>query len=276
VITVRRSFLVHTSLAVGTVLAAALGGPLTQPAAASPSDAQVVVVHAIRGFVADLYVDGRLVLAGFNPNRVTDPLTVSAGSHAIAVRPAGAAASSAPALAGSVDLVAGEHLSVVAYLASGHPSLATFTDDVSMPPNGSGRLVVRDLAAGPGVTVAIDGNTFATGLAVTHEKTGIVSAGTHQVAVTNAGTAVLPLQPIAVSAAATTVLYLTGGIADHTVGWLVAALRDAPVPLAGVPAGSGGLAAPAPFPTWPVLVSLFGAVALVAGPVARRLRRRRC
>ena len=61
------------------------------PASAADSgDAQLTVVHGVRGLVADVRLDGELVLSGFAPERVTDPLPVPAGRHSLQVWPSGA------------------------------------------------------------------------------------------------------------------------------------------------------------------------------------------
>ena len=44
------------------------------------------VVHGLRGLVADIYLDGTLVLPTFQPERSTDPLPIPAGDHLIEIR----------------------------------------------------------------------------------------------------------------------------------------------------------------------------------------------
>ncbi|HEY8094285.1 MAG TPA: DUF4397 domain-containing protein, partial [Acidimicrobiales bacterium] len=80
-------------LAAGSVVAAAV------PASAQDATtANVVIVHALRGFTADLYVDGKLLINTFRPERSTDPMAVPAGSHLVEIRAAGTGADTAPAV----------------------------------------------------------------------------------------------------------------------------------------------------------------------------------
>ena len=44
------------------------------------------MIHAVPGLVADVAVDGKTVLTGFTASRVTDPVTLSAGSHTVTLK----------------------------------------------------------------------------------------------------------------------------------------------------------------------------------------------
>jgi len=79
------------SLAAGSVAAV--------PAMAAAGTATVTVVHGIPNTPVDVYANGKKILSGFAFKTVTSPLSLPAGSYAIAVRKAGAAAGSAPILA---------------------------------------------------------------------------------------------------------------------------------------------------------------------------------
>ncbi len=62
------------ALALG-VVAAGFG---TAEAQVPPDTGMVRVVHGLRGLVADVYLDGTLVLPTFQPERSTDPLAIPA------------------------------------------------------------------------------------------------------------------------------------------------------------------------------------------------------
>lgn len=79
-------------------------------AQARPARTTVTVLHALPGFTADVYVNGKLTLSGFEPETATDPLELPPGRYRIAIRDVGAAPTSEPALAGTVTLKAGENL----------------------------------------------------------------------------------------------------------------------------------------------------------------------
>jgi hypothetical protein len=121
----------------------------TSPAHAQEgTDGLIRVVHGLRGLVADVYLDGTLVLPTFQPERSTDPLPVPGGrsSHR---HPGSGSGHFLDALADTeVTVPAGFRGSLVAHLdASGKPTLSVFADDVTLVPAGRSRLVVRHAAA---------------------------------------------------------------------------------------------------------------------------------
>ena len=92
----------------------------------------------MRGLVADVYLDGTLVLPTFRPERATEPLPILAGDHLVEIRQTGAAATDEPLLTQEVTVPAGLHGSVVAHLdANGNPKLTAFADDLSAVRRGS-------------------------------------------------------------------------------------------------------------------------------------------
>ena len=92
-------------LLIGTGLVAVLS-MLAVPAGAQAATGTVTVIHGIPGLTVDVYVNGKLTLEDFAPDTVTAPLELPAGTYQIAIRPANAAADSAPVLAGSATLPA--------------------------------------------------------------------------------------------------------------------------------------------------------------------------
>ena len=66
-----------------TMVVAAFG---TADAQVPAETGTVRVVHELRGLVADVYLDGTLVLPTFQPERSTDPLAIPAGEHLVEIR----------------------------------------------------------------------------------------------------------------------------------------------------------------------------------------------
>ena len=92
-------------------------------AGAETANATLTVVHGIPQTPVDVYVNGKEQLPDFQFKTVTKPLSLPPGTYSIAIRPAGAPASSAPILSGSAALAAGENATVVANLgAAGKPA----------------------------------------------------------------------------------------------------------------------------------------------------------
>ena len=50
-------------------------------AGAQEATGTVTIVHGFRGLVADVYLDGTLILESFEPERATDPVQLAAGDH---------------------------------------------------------------------------------------------------------------------------------------------------------------------------------------------------
>ena len=102
------------------------------------------MVHGLRGLVADVYLDGTLVLLMFQPERSTDPLPIPVGPHLVdnPQRRRGverdAVAHAERHRAGRVRWLAVAHLN-----GAGQPTLTAFADDLTAVPPGESRVVVR-------------------------------------------------------------------------------------------------------------------------------------
>lgn len=243
---------------VGAALTAAcIGGSVVAmavPAGAAPAaTGQVTVVHGVRGLLADVWVDGKQVLSSFSPERVTDPLTLPAGTHQVAVRPHGASATSKPAAAGSVDVPANGHMTIAAGLrSSGTPMLQAYNDDhLAGLVRGAGHnsgLVIRDVAAAPSVRVSVDGHALP---AIVSPNQAVASgtSGSHTLSVSSEGgdSAALPPDSVPTQIGSVTVVYLIGSAKDSSLGWLAQTVKPASSPMAAPPArvetGNSGLAA---------------------------------
>lgn len=259
-------------LGVGAALAlplVAAPAALAQEAPAAP--AQLTVVHGVRGLVADVRLDDKLILSGFAPERVTETLAVPAGQHHLQAWPSGAAASSTPVVDTQITLEPGEVATAgIGLDTSGKPVVTVFDDRGLLPSSGSTALAVRSLADSDPVKVVAGDLTLSTGLAPTQGSAQQVQPGTYPVSVLPAQgtTPVVPPQDVPVAAGRAVVLYLIGNQQDQTLGWVAQTVRlDAaasaplrvdtgvgPLPSAG---GTGTTAAVLGLP-----VALLGAVAL--------------
>jgi Domain of unknown function (DUF4397) len=228
-------------VALAFALAALLG--FSGTAAGQEAEGTVTIVHGFRGLVADVYLDGTLILESFEPERATDPVQLAAGDHEVEVREAGAEASSAAAVAGTLNVPAGSNLSAVVHLSeSGEPTMTVFDNDTRTVPPGSSRLVVRHAAAAGPVNVSVDDAPLASDLANPREAGREVTATTHRVSVSAGSEVLLPPQDVPLQEGTAQYLYLIGSQDDGTVAWITQTVSGLQTVPAGVPTGNSGLA----------------------------------
>jgi hypothetical protein len=234
----------------------------------------VTVVHGLRGQLVDVYLDNKLLLPAFQPDRVTDPTPIAAGPHQVDLRPAGSAANSTPKASQSVAVPAGQSLSIVAYFdAAGGWAMTVFTNDVSRLPAGQGRLVFRNTSAVAPVSVQLDGAPV-TSLAAAQQFSQVVPAKSYQ-ALAQSGadsSTLVPSNSVAVADGADTVLYLVGQGQDVT--WLTQSIGGLDTSPAAIPTGNSGLASPPDdFGLYvALLAAALGTVALGLPALSRRRR----
>ena len=268
---------------IGAALALLLGvlglATATGSAAAASSSGTVYVVHGVPNTPVDVYVNGKVTLSDFKPGTVAGPLNLPAGTYAIAIRPAGAAAGSTPVISGNATLPAGGNVSLVAHLnASGSPTLTAFSNPVGGLPSGEGRLVVRHVAAAPAVDVLANGKPVFTGVTNPQQKTADLPAGTVSAAVALAGTTTPVIGPaqLTLQSGQVSIVYAVGSAQNKTLQFVtqsIAAGSGQALPQ-GANAGSGGLAADGTsVPTIAGLVLAGLALIGVGGAVAARARR---
>lgn len=210
------------------VAPAAAGAALVLPgvpaqAAVAPAPAKVTVVHGVRGLVADVRVDGKLVLSGFAPERITDPLSLPAGAHRIQAWPTGAAASARPLLDTVVRVTAGSHVTLgIGLNAAGKPQVTAYDDNLAGVPGGATAVAVRDIAAAPPVRVTVDNRVLTASIEAPQQKVSAITPGSHAVAVLpiTGSTPLVPPQNVPVVAGRAMVLYLIGSGKDNSLGWI--------------------------------------------------------
>ncbi len=255
------------------VAAAALAMPAV---AGAQESATVTVVHGIPGTPVDVYADGERLLDDFQPETVTDPLSLPAGDYELALRPADAGADADPILTAEASVEGGQDVSVVAHLdAEGEPTITPFANDTSEVPAGQARLTVRHTAAAPAVDVLAGGDPVVEGLENPDERSLEVDAGTIEAAVAAAGETdpVIGPQSLELQAGANLVVYAVGSLEEETATLLVQQVGAGAGAPGGVPGGDSGLVADDGAPT-PLLLALLGAGALGAAASLLALRRR--
>lgn len=222
--------LAHVLMLSTLVVGAAVSGDAPQPAhARQEAGGRVRVVHGLRGLVADIYVDGQLVLPSFHPRRSTDPIAIPSGDHRVEIRTAGAAMSRQPLLSRNVSVPSGFLGSLVAHLdGSGEPTLTAFRDDVGTVPAGQSRVVVRHAADAERVHVRLDDRLALAGVAPSNGAATLVSAGEYRLSVTPTKGGMPLASPQAVDYAEGTAnfMYLIGSQEKDTLGWAVVRIDD--------------------------------------------------
>ncbi len=184
----------------------------------------VTVIHGVPGLTVDVYVNGQLTLQNFKPGTITDPMTLPAGNYSIDIRPAGAAADSAPAISGSATLASGANVTIIAHLdANGSPTLSVFANDTSPIAAGKSRLVVRHTAAAPAVDILANGSVLFSNLSNPNQASADVPAGSYDVKVAPAGStqAVLDAGSVKLAPGTAYFVYAVGSLNDNTVSLLI-------------------------------------------------------
>jgi hypothetical protein len=242
--------------AVGALLLALTLGPVSAASAAGSGgdDAYIRVAHLVPGFGG---VTMTATLTGFDGSTreltlapeatygaITGYEALPAGSYAVAVRPLGAAASTAPVLTQTLQAQAGDAYTIAGLGDSTAPRLSAIQDDLSAPSSGTARVRVLP-AAEPGQTtdVTVDSGTRVASGAEFSVPTGYVDVP--------AGPTTFTATTGQRSASDTTTLaggsvYTVLVLADGTSGLELRPVRDATgsgvVPAGGAAAGGGYLA----------------------------------
>lgn len=240
---------------------------------AQPQNSTVTIVHGLPRFTADIYVNGDLVLSGFRPREVTDPIELPAGDYEVDIRDAGASASSDPALSAQITVPGGRDLSVIAHLdEKSVPTVSVFENRVSRVPAGKAGLLLRHQAAAPPIEVRSGGQALFR-VASGEQAERALSAETHELAVVMADGGDPLIEPtiLELDEGAAYFVYLIGSSDDQTLDLMVQAVAGVQTGPSRVETGDGGLAAEPGFPAW--AVALMAAAALALWVSARNLLR---
>ena len=260
---------------VALFMATASIGLVPSSSGAAQATGSVRVVHGLRGVVADVYLDGGLVLQTFEPERTTDALSLPAGPHQVDVRLAGSAADSTPAVSGTLNVPAGGSVSAVVHLSGqSTPTMTVFTDEMTQVPAGQTRVVVRHVAAAPPIDVRLNQQVVASNLANASQAETDVAPATYELAVGTAGTpgTITPPQNVPLPEGTANTMYLIGDQAASTLAWIAVQQAGLQTPPAAVQTGNSEVAASDDGFVRPVWVAAFMAA---AGMGAYTLMRRR-
>ena len=188
------------AIATLTVTAWAVGG------AQAAGEARVRVLHASPDAPAvDVYANGNKVLSNLAFKSASDYLTVPAGTYKFDVRPAGAAADSAPVLSAMADLQAGTDYTVAAVNKLAQIQAKVFVDNNVAPAAGKAHIqVIHASPDAPAVDIAVKGGPLLVSNLPFGEQQGPLpaDAGTYDLEVRVAGTSnvVLPLNGVQLQA----------------------------------------------------------------------------
>jgi hypothetical protein len=250
---------------------------IPSPGSAKEKTSTVTIVHGLPRFTADIYVNGDLLLSGFEPKDATGPMELPAGDYEVEIRDTGAPEDSEPALAAELTVPGGKNLSVIAHLAEdGSPTVSVFDNDVSPIPAGKSRLLVRHQAQAPPIDVQADGQSLLSGVASGDQAGKALSAAAHELSVVMAegGESLTSSTTLDLEEGAAYFVYLIGSSAEETLDLMVQRIRGLHSAPSGVQTGDGGVAAEAGLPVWAVILMWVGMLGLAASSVVLSDRRR--
>jgi len=245
-------------------------------AQAQPATATVTVLHALPGFTADVYVNGKLTLSGFKPQTATDPLELPAGRYRIEIRDVGADPASEPALAGTVTLKAGENLSIIAGLTvDGDPQLNVFRNGLTRVPPGRARLIVRNVADVASIGVRLDGKrVFGSVPHGDQQKAQLEAAGPHQLEATVSGDVAIGAEDLMLQEGTVGIVYAIGSARSGTLDFMFQTIREMQSSPTSVLTGDGGLATSPALPAWALATMMLAALGFGVTTVLGRRRAR--
>jgi len=245
-------------------------------AQARPATTTVTVLHALPGFTADVYVNGKLTLSGFKPETATDPLELPPGRYRIAIRDVGAAPTSEPALAGTVTLKAGENLSIIAGLTvDGDPQLNVFRNALTPVPPGRARLIVRNVADVASIGVRLDGKrVFGSVPHGDQQKAQLEPGGPHQLEATVSGDVAIGAEDLMLQEGTVGIVYAVGSARKGTLDFMFQTIRELQSSPTSVLTGDGGLATSPAFPVWALATMTLAALGFGVATVLGRRRSR--
>lgn len=243
-------------------------------ASASPGRGTVTILHGLPDFTVDVYLDDDLIVDGFRPTTATEPMRLDSGTYDLDVREVGAPATSPPTLSARVKVAPGSSQSVVAHLTrSGDETVSVFDNEFRRIPAGRSLLLVRDVAAAPGLRVLLDGRAI--GIRPPAAARGLALApGRHRIEVRSGSNSdtLIPNTDIRLEEGVAEIVYVIGSARSDSLDLMLQSVRGHRSTPVGVLTGDGGLAAEPGFPAWALALLVAGGCALIGS--TRLLRRR--
>ncbi|MDZ7678392.1 MAG: DUF4397 domain-containing protein [Acidimicrobiales bacterium] len=229
------------------LIASALVISLFAAPAGAQSGATVMLLHGIPGVPVDVYVDGDVVVEGFEPAAMED-LSALAGAtlENVAVVPAGGDPETEAVIElPSLDVPASGNWTVVAHLdAEGTPTLTPFENDTSTIAAGEGRVTIRHTAQAPAVDIVVGEDRPFTDLSNPNEVVADLPAGPLPAEIAAAGGDVLVsvadllgAEP-SVTAGVNTILYAVGSLEGDSFNLYVQTIDGLGAAPAAVPTGN--------------------------------------
>jgi Domain of unknown function (DUF4397) len=229
-----------------------------QEASGQRDRAKVTFLHGIRGMLADVYLDDKLILRGFAPERATEPMAMSAGSHRIDLRMADAPPDSKPAVTKKFKVPKKGRLTAIAHWTGVDDCIITVYDETGAAVSaGAGRLITRHAAATDDVRLTVDDRPLGTALAPAKQLAS--------------NTMLVSNSRVPIPEGVARIVYLVGTAKDDSLNLLTQTVDGLESNPSGVPTGNSGLAddrGPEPLP---IAALVFAAVATL---LAVRLRQR--
>jgi hypothetical protein len=191
-------------------------------AAAQSNEAAIRVVHTSPDVgTIDVWIDGKATFNGMKLGTFTDATTVAAGSHDVAIVPKGGALDTA-VLKSTIELTAGAAYEVAIVDTKDKLAIQLYSVDLSPVAEGVARTrFIHTSPDAPNIDAAIvDGPQLGSGLAFLDAGDNVdVNAGTHGVALTEAGTgtAVLTANGVPFNSDKVYDIFLIGRVADKNL-----------------------------------------------------------
>lgn len=216
----RRTFVVLLAACAALVLPAA-----TVPAQAA-APAEVVLVHGVRGLLADVVLDGQTVLKGFAFERATDPLPIKPGRHKVQVYRSGQAHTS-PVITAELSVHRGQRLTAaVGFDPQGKPKVFVFDDALGRAMASSSAVAIRNIANVDPVSVSLDGKRSGSTVAAGKQSVLAADGGKHALSI-KAGEQTLSQPAMTSDAGRVLVVYVVGQDWKHSLSLVATSIRPA-------------------------------------------------
>jgi len=218
--------------------------------------------------------NAELVLHHVSYGTVSPYEPLAAGEYTVAMRPAGAAASTKPVLSTTVNVVAGDAYTVAGMGPAAGLRLEVFSDPLTTPPGSALVQVIQASLQQGSVTVTAGTQMLASGLQF-GTATGFVQVPAGTWTVHAAGSTETATQQISLAAGTVHTLVVLDDPSALGIDDLLDAAGSTVAPASGVPAGFGGTAPRPGAPLLPWTVAGLAGLLSAAGGAVMVSRRRR-